>query len=68
MLAAQRQAQFAHPISSRKESNMAAKKILQLVGDFVEDYEVMVPSIPPSGRKSKRRAVNGSLCRWIRPS
>jgi len=22
---------------------MAAKKILQLVGDFVEDYEVMVP-------------------------
>jgi protease I len=27
----------------RKESNMAAKKILMMVGDFVEDYEVMVP-------------------------
>jgi protease I len=26
-----------------KEVNMAAKKILMLVGDFVEDYEVMVP-------------------------
>src|SRR5436305_4024963 len=27
----------------RKEEDMAAKKILMLVGDFVEDYEVMVP-------------------------
>jgi protease I len=27
----------------RKESDMAAKKILVLVGDYVEDYEVMVP-------------------------
>jgi protease I len=26
-----------------KESGMAARKILMLVGDFVEDYEVMVP-------------------------
>jgi len=26
-----------------KEVSMAAKKILMLVGDFVEDYEVMVP-------------------------
>jgi protease I len=26
-----------------KEVDMAAKKILMLVGDFVEDYEVMVP-------------------------
>jgi protease I len=36
------------PISSttllnRKEVHMGAKKILMLVGDFVEDYEVMVP-------------------------
>jgi protease I len=29
--------------SSRKEEAMAAKKILMLVGDFVEDYEAMVP-------------------------
>jgi protease I len=28
---------------SRKELNMAAKTILMLVGDYVEDYEVMVP-------------------------
>src|SRR5512136_2871979 len=27
----------------QKEDNMSAKKILMLVGDFVEDYEVMVP-------------------------
>jgi hypothetical protein len=27
----------------RKEFDMGAKKILMLVGDFVEDYEVMVP-------------------------
>jgi deglycase len=27
----------------RKEFQMAAKKILMLVGDYVEDYEVMVP-------------------------
>ncbi len=26
-----------------KEGNMSAKKILMLVGDYVEDYEVMVP-------------------------
>ena len=26
-----------------KEASMAAKKILMLVGDYVEDYEVMVP-------------------------
>ena len=26
-----------------KEIPMPAKKILMLVGDFVEDYEVMVP-------------------------
>jgi len=29
--------------TQRKEANMAAKKILMIVGDFVEDYEVMVP-------------------------
>jgi protease I len=29
--------------NKRKELNMAAKKILMIVGDFVEDYEVMVP-------------------------
>jgi protease I len=29
--------------SQRKEVIMAAKKILMIVGDFVEDYEVMVP-------------------------
>lgn len=28
---------------TQKEEEMAAKKILMLVGDFVEDYEVMVP-------------------------
>jgi protease I len=28
---------------NREDWNMAAKKILMLVGDFVEDYEVMVP-------------------------
>jgi protease I len=27
----------------RKEKSMGAKKILMLVGDYVEDYEVMVP-------------------------
>jgi protease I len=27
----------------RKELDMAAKRILMIVGDFVEDYEVMVP-------------------------
>jgi protease I len=27
----------------QKEENMSVKKILMLVGDFVEDYEVMVP-------------------------
>jgi len=27
---------------------MAAKTILMLVGDFVEDYEAMVPSTPRS--------------------
>lgn len=27
----------------RKEANVSAKKILMLVGDYVEDYEVMVP-------------------------
>jgi protease I len=27
----------------RKEAKMSAKKILMLVGDYVEDYEVMVP-------------------------
>src|SRR5881397_1402283 len=31
------------PHSSRKEMPMAAKKILMLIGDYVEDYEVMVP-------------------------
>jgi protease I len=30
-------------IFTRKERKMGAKKILMLVGDFVEDYEVMVP-------------------------
>jgi protease I len=29
--------------NKRKEFKMAAKKILMIVGDFVEDYEVMVP-------------------------
>jgi protease I len=28
---------------NRKESAMSARKILMIVGDFVEDYEVMVP-------------------------
>ena len=31
---------------------MAAKKILMLVGDFVEDYEVMVPFQALAGRPS----------------
>ncbi len=31
------------PNHTRKETEMAAKKILMLVGDYVEDYEVMVP-------------------------
>ena len=26
-----------------KEENMSTQKILMLVGDYVEDYEVMVP-------------------------
>jgi protease I len=30
-------------LTQRKEASMAAKKILMIVGDFVEDYEVMVP-------------------------
>jgi protease I len=30
-------------LEKREESNMGKKKILMLVGDFVEDYEVMVP-------------------------
>src|SRR5579884_3073661 len=30
-------------IKLRKESNVAKKKILMLVGDYVEDYEAMVP-------------------------
>lgn len=30
-------------IANRKEDEMGVKKILMLVGDFVEDYEVMVP-------------------------
>jgi putative intracellular protease/amidase len=29
--------------SSHRSVHMAAKKILMLVGDYVEDYEVMVP-------------------------
>jgi protease I len=29
--------------TARKERKMGAKKILMLVGDYVEDYEVMVP-------------------------
>src|SRR5574340_673977 len=28
---------------ARKETSMATKKLLMLVGDYVEDYEVMVP-------------------------
>ena len=32
---------------------MAAKKILMLVGDFVEDYEVMVPFPGPAGRRTR---------------
>jgi len=37
---------------------MAAKKILFLVGDFAEDYEVMVPfqALTGSGISSMRRA------------
>ena len=35
-------AQFTEP-KTGKETNMSAKKILMLVGDYVEDYEVMVP-------------------------
>ena len=31
------------PNNHGKEFIMGAKKILMLVGDFVEDYEVMVP-------------------------
>jgi len=34
---------FVVTTSERKEVDMAAKKILMLVGDYVEDYEVMVP-------------------------
>jgi len=35
----------AQPIKDDKikEGDMGAKKILMLVGDYVEDYEVMVP-------------------------
>jgi len=29
--------------ATRKEDSMSAKKILMIVGDYVEDYEVMVP-------------------------
>src|SRR5208283_2763216 len=29
--------------SNKREGKMAAKKILMIVGDYVEDYEVMVP-------------------------
>jgi protease I len=38
-----RQAYCRKTSNIRKESNMSAKKILMLVGDYVEDYEVMVP-------------------------
>src|SRR5271168_543703 len=31
------------PPSPPRKRTMAAKKVLMLVGDFVEDYEVMVP-------------------------
>jgi len=34
---------FLVTTGKRKEVNMAGKKILMLVGDYVEDYEVMVP-------------------------
>jgi protease I len=30
-------------VAERKEKNMAKKKILMIVGDYVEDYEAMVP-------------------------
>jgi protease I len=33
----------ADQASTKQESNMPAKKILMIVGDYVEDYEVMVP-------------------------
>ena len=38
---------------------MASKRILMLVGDFVEDYEAMVP-VPDAadGRASRRRRVS----------
>src|SRR5215207_5088232 len=34
---------YSNPKPTPEEDPMAAKKILMLVGDFVEDYEVMVP-------------------------
>jgi hypothetical protein len=33
--------------SHRKEGSMSVKKILMLVGDFVEDYEVLGTKIEP---------------------
>jgi len=40
---------------SGKESKMAAKKILMITGDFVEDYEAMVPrcSLRPECSKGR---------------
>ncbi len=38
---------------------MSAKKILMLVGDFVEDYEVMVPfQASANGRSHGARGVS----------
>jgi hypothetical protein len=50
---------------------MAMKKILMLVGDFVEDYEVMVPFQAPSATGSRfwpRKVSDGaSSVRAVRP-
>ena len=41
---------------------MAAKKILMLVGDFVEDYEVMVPfQAVADGRPPRRCSLSGQI-------
>ena len=66
--------------TSGKVATMAAKKILMLVGDFVEDYEVMVPfqallmvghTVTPSVRTRKpatRSAPRSTTSKATRPT
>ena len=58
-------------ILPRTQPVMAAKKILMLVGDFVEDYEVMVPfqallMVGPAdhGAPDAWNAYVGAWVRW----